>query len=225
MLIAGHETTSTSLSWLLYDLAKPQYAHTQTKLREELLSVLTDTPTLDALNALPYLDAVVRETMRKNNVVDGTVREASKDAIIPLSRPFVGTDGVERNEIRVVKGDVIYIPISSVNKDKETWGEDAREFKPERWLDGTADHTDRPGVYSNLLTFLHGVRACIGYRMAIIELKVLLFALIRNIEFELPSPELEIEAKSNVVTRPAVKLPDGSLQGGMPLIMKPVSAT
>lgn len=100
LLIAGHETTSTTLTWLLYDLAQPENQGAQTKLREELQSVSTDRPTMEALNALPYLDAVVRETLRLNSALDMTPRSAGQDTSIPVSTPYVDKNGVERMEIR-----------------------------------------------------------------------------------------------------------------------------
>lgn len=100
MLIAGHETTATSITWLLYDLSKPEYKHIQTKLREELLTLKSDRPTMDELNSLPYLDAVVRENLRVNTVVDSTIRCAGKDDSIPVSTPYTDRNGVERMEIR-----------------------------------------------------------------------------------------------------------------------------
>lgn len=102
MLIAGHETTATSMDWLLYDLAKPENQHIQSRLRDELLSVPTDSPTLEELNALPYLDAVLRETLRKNAVVEQTERVALKDCVIPLLHPYVDRYGVERREVTLV---------------------------------------------------------------------------------------------------------------------------
>lgn len=72
----------------------------QRKLREELLSVSTDNPTMDELNALPYLDAVVRETLRIHAPVPSTIRVATKDDIMPLSKPFVNKKGVLQDHIR-----------------------------------------------------------------------------------------------------------------------------
>lgn len=99
MLIAGHETTSTTLSWLFWDLAKPEYQHIQDKLREELLGFPGEEPTMDELNALPYLDAVVRENSRKNCVVEQTIRVPVRDTRIPVSKPYLDRDGKERTEI------------------------------------------------------------------------------------------------------------------------------
>ena len=100
MMIAGHETTSTSLTWLMSDLAKQENQHIQDRLRAELFTIASDEPTIEELNALPYLEAVVRENLRKNTVVDSTLRCAAKDAIIPVAQPFIDRNGVERHELQ-----------------------------------------------------------------------------------------------------------------------------
>lgn len=56
-------------------------------------------PTFDELNALPYLDAVMRETLRVYSPVPGTTRIAAKDSVIPLSKPFVDARGIVHQEI------------------------------------------------------------------------------------------------------------------------------
>ena len=69
------------MSWALYCLT--QNKHVQTKLREEISGVSTDNPTMDDLNGLPYLDAVVRETLRLYPVVPNVSRTTTKDDCIP----------------------------------------------------------------------------------------------------------------------------------------------
>ncbi|KAG8902485.1 hypothetical protein FRC00_005948 [Tulasnella sp. 408] len=218
MLVAGHETTSTSLSWLLYDLANPKYQSIQSKLREELLSVETDRPSMEELNALPYLDAVVRETLRRNSVLDTTVRIATKDDVIPLAKPFVDRQGVERTGIRIKRGEQIALNITAVNRDKDIWGEDSFEFKPERWLEEKAQHksSEIPGVFSSLLTFLGGPRACIGYRFALCEMKVIIFSLLRHVAFDLQTLQPAIEKGPT----PIIKATDGTITNTMPLKLK-----
>lgn len=71
----------------------------QERLRAEVLDVMTDAPSYEELNSLPYLDAVVRETLRLFAPFVGTTRMASEDTVIPLSKPIVDRDGVTRNEI------------------------------------------------------------------------------------------------------------------------------
>ena len=72
----------------------------QARLREELWSVPTENPTMDELNALPYLEAVVRETLRVHAPVSGTIRVAAQDAVVPLERPYVDTQGNVCDHIR-----------------------------------------------------------------------------------------------------------------------------
>ncbi|KAI0316032.1 cytochrome P450 [Amylostereum chailletii] len=167
-LIAGHETTSSTVTWILLALAKHQ--DIQDKLRVELLHVTDgDMPTMEALNALPYLDAVVRETMRVYAPVTATIRMAMHDDTIPTEKEWVDKKGIRRRGIPVSKGDKFYMPIHLMNMLKEIWGEDAREFKPERWESPPEAATSIAGVWSNLLSFSGGPRACIGYRFSVIE--------------------------------------------------------
>ena len=84
--------------WCLFALS--QLPEAQSRLRAEILSVPTDTPSADELNALPYLDAVVRETLRLHAAVPSTIRIAMHDDVIPLSKPIVDRNGVTREEIR-----------------------------------------------------------------------------------------------------------------------------
>ena len=92
------DTTSNALVMTLDLLSK--LPDVQQKLREELLSISTDTPPMDELNSLPYLDAVVRETLRLHSPVTFIVREAKKDDVIPLSEPITDRYGRAHREIR-----------------------------------------------------------------------------------------------------------------------------
>ena len=89
---------STAITWAFYVLS--QNKRVQTKLREEISKISTDIPTMDDLNGLPYLDAVVRETLRLYPAVASTQREARTDDCIPLSKPFTDKKGIVHNEIR-----------------------------------------------------------------------------------------------------------------------------
>ncbi|KAJ3898376.1 cytochrome P450 [Lentinula edodes] len=220
-LVAGHETTSTAVTWALYALTQDK--EIQCKLREELLQVSTESPTMDILNSLPYLDAVVRETLRVYSPVTGTERVAMKDDILPLGVPFTDKNGEVHNDIRVRKGDLFNIPVLAVNRSKALWGEDARDFKPERWLTpGGVPSTvaSIPGVWGNMLSFLGGAHACIGYRFSLVEMKALLFVLIRAFEFELAVSSEDIVGKSSIVRRIHLKSePEKGSQ--LPLWVKP----
>ncbi|KAI0933177.1 hypothetical protein AcV7_004723 [Taiwanofungus camphoratus] len=217
-LMAGHETGSNATTWCLYALAKAPEA--QRKLREELWSVPTENPTMDELMALPYLDSVIRETLRVYPPIPATIRVAMRDDVIPLDTPFADTYGQVHDNIRISKGDSVMIPIADINRSKALWGEDASEFKPERWDAVPEAVQSIPGVWGNLLTFLGGPHACIGYRFSLVEVKTLIFTLIRAFEFELAVPTEDIIQKSAIVQRPVVRteLDKGSQ---MPLFITP----
>jgi len=217
-LVAGHETTSTATTWALYALClRPEI---QTKLREELLTVETDIPTMDELVALPYLDAVVHETLRLHAPVPSTVRVAMKDDILPVETPFTDKYGVVHDGIKVSKGDPIFIPILAINRSEAIWGTDAKEFNPDRWASPPEVASQVPGVWGHLMTFLGGPRACIGYRFSLVEMKALLFTLLRAFEFELAVPASDIGKKSTIVQRP-ILLSDPEKKNQLPLLIKP----
>ena len=86
--------------WCLFSLT--QSPEVQKKLRDELLSVPTENPTMDELQALPYLDMVVRETLRYHSPVPMTSRVATKDDLIPLNTPYTDRDGVVHDHVPYV---------------------------------------------------------------------------------------------------------------------------
>ena len=90
-MVVGHETTSTATTWALFALT--QSPQVQDKLRKELLAVGTDNPTMDELNALPYLDAVVRESLRVHPPLASILRVATEDDILPLGEPVKDKNG------------------------------------------------------------------------------------------------------------------------------------
>ncbi|KAJ7762948.1 cytochrome P450 [Mycena metata] len=165
--LAGHETTSTAASWALHALSHDQ--RVQTKLREELLTISTDNPTMDDLNSLPYLESVVREVMRVHAPAVFTQRMAMQDDVLPLSKPYIDRDGKAHDSLLIPKGQMMHIPILAVNTDPEIWGQDAHEFRPERWEKIPERASAIPGVWANLMTFFAGPHNCIGFRFSIME--------------------------------------------------------
>ncbi|KAJ3491215.1 hypothetical protein NLJ89_g11360 [Agrocybe chaxingu] len=212
-----YEATTT---WALFALS--QHSTIQSALRSELATISTDNPSMDDLNSLPYLDAVVRETLRLYPPVPSTARVAVQDDVIPLATPFVDRKGVERNQVHIRKGQVVLIPIVTINRAKPIWGEDAMEFKPERWANLPDTAGAVPGVWGNMMTFLGGPRACIGYRFSLVEMKALLFTLIRAFEFELAVPSKDIVKRAGMVQRP-VLMTDPEKSNQLPLLLWPVA--
>ncbi|KAJ7242948.1 cytochrome P450 [Mycena rebaudengoi] len=214
-LVAGHETTSTALSWALHALSLNRGC--QTKLREELLTVSSDNPTVDELNALPYLQQVIQETLRVHAPVVAVRRMAMENDALPLGTPYTDKNGVIHDSLPIRKGQKIYIPLLAVNIDKTLWGEDAAEFKPERWehLPGAVQGNPGSVVQPHDVLRPHH---CIGFRFSLAEQKAALFTLIRAFEFEPAVPKEDIGSISNP-QRPFV-LSEQEKGDQMPLIVR-----
>ncbi|KAI0333105.1 cytochrome P450 [Cubamyces sp. BRFM 1775] len=192
LVLAAMDTTSNALSRILHQLAIHQ--EVQEKLREELVRARDDgTGTLrdldyDEVMELPYLDAVCRETLRRFPPVKGLFRAVVKDGVLPLSAPVRGRDGSLIDHLPVKKGMRVITDIEASNCNKELWGEDAYDWKPERWLKPlppALEEAHIPGVYSHLMTFIGGARACIGFKFSQLEMKVVLATLLPAFKFEL----------------------------------------
>ncbi|CAK1355140.1 Cytochrome P450 3A29 [Cercospora beticola] len=164
-LVAGHETTATAMIWALYELCK--HKDKQQKLREEVrakIPSLGTQVTAAAIDECHYLHAVCSETLRLWAPVSLTMRVADRDTTIQGEH--------------VPRGTTVILAPAAINTSPQLWGEDAMEFKPERWLNADGKANQRGGADSNysFLTFLHGPRSCIGQRFSQYELACLLAA-------------------------------------------------
>lgn len=186
------DTTASALARVLYVLAEHQ--DVQSKLREEIREARNGGDIgYDDLVSLPYLDAVCREVLRLYPPVLQIAREANQDVILPFSEPIRGVDGTLMREILVPKDETVIISILGCNLNPEIWGDDAKEFKPERWLTPLPTSvTDAriPGVCSNLMTFLGGGRSCIGFKFSQLEMKVVLAVIVEAFNFDLPPEKI-----------------------------------
>ncbi|EJD39174.1 cytochrome P450 [Auricularia subglabra TFB-10046 SS5] len=187
LVSAANVTSSRALSMILYNLS--QNADLQDRVRDEVAEATVahgGKLSFDQLEALPILDAVVRETLRRFPPLAQVARTCLKDTILPLAHPIAGRDGSTISEISVPAGTDIYMSMIATNNDFDTWGPDAREWKPERWLSKLPTSvTDArvPGVYSHQMTFIAGSRSCIGFKFALVEIKVVLSALLAHFRF------------------------------------------
>ncbi|KAK0191590.1 cytochrome P450 [Armillaria mellea] len=189
--MVGHETTSCTVSFTLFHLAKDP--DVQKRLRQEIRD-LSDF-SYDHIQSLSYLDVVCREGLRLHPAGPRTDRIALEDDVLPLSQPLTTVDGDIVSSIAIKAGQVFQIPSVVQNVDPNVWGEDAAEFKPERWLrpDGVPSAAQLPsGPYGNVASFLDGPRSCIGWRLALLEFKIIICLVIRH--FELTSTPHRVQS-------------------------------
>ncbi|KAL1715760.1 cytochrome P450, partial [Schizophyllum commune] len=153
MILSGHETTANTLSWALYELCR--HPDVQTRLRAELRSFRaasgSSEPSAAAFDGMPYLAAVVKETLRFHAPVYNTARTAAREDVIPLGEPIVDSCGQSIYEIPVLEGQRVLISIAAYNRNKAIFGADANRYNPERWLKpGYVNRQASIGMYSNL---------------------------------------------------------------------------
>ncbi|KAK3389339.1 cytochrome P450 3A5 [Podospora didyma] len=185
---AGYETTAGAMMWASYVLAtNPEV---QDKLRAEILPLFEDNPNakleLSDIEKLSYMHNFCREVLRIHAPAVSTYREAKTD--LTICGEFIP------------KGTTMLLVPAVTGLSKNVWGDDADEFKPERW---NALHGDAASPYA-FNPFGGGPRICIGRQFALCEFKILLLEVVRHFRL-LPSPELEsLEGKLPEIDNPAV---------------------
>ena len=162
--IAGHETTAGALTSCLHLLAKNPEA--QDKLREEIFAVCGNgDPTQEDIKKIDYLNYCIKETLRLVPPAFAVTRTAAKDQ--------------EIGDLHVSKGTMMFINILSIHRAKDIYGEDADDFRPERF-------GDRDSIPSGaFIPFSIGTRQCIGNNFAMLEMKTFLAILVQRFKFAL----------------------------------------
>ncbi|KAK7026046.1 hypothetical protein VNI00_015773 [Paramarasmius palmivorus] len=188
IMIAGQDTAGNTLAWAFYELARSPVW--QDQVRQEIIDYRSRAGELTyaELEAMPCLNAHLKETLRYYPGVPFDERIAAVDTVLPLSQPAMNKDGKQVSEIVVLKGQMILCGLASYNRIEEIWGSDADKFDPSRWLkDGSATKVKSAGLgpYANLSTFFGGPHACIGWRLALLEIQVIIAELLLKFRFEL----------------------------------------
>lgn len=132
------------------------------------------------------------ECLRHSPPVRSLLRVADADDFIPLSQSIQLSDGSMTDSVAVTQGQEISISIAAVNMDERLFP-NAHAFEPSRWLDNNAQlakQADSRGasIMPSLLTFSGGQRACIGYRFATLQEKIVLIKLLSNFSFDHAKP-------------------------------------
>ncbi|KAF9934596.1 hypothetical protein FBU30_001360 [Linnemannia zychae] len=199
-IFAGHETTSAALSWTFYQLAC--HPEIQTRLRDEVRQLYNgkeNAPSYDELNSLPYLNAVIRESLRLWSPIPLNLRVSVEDDYLPRGKGLP--------PLFVPAGTNLQISMFILQRDPKIWGADSLSFSPDRWL--SSEHPCPPYLPPNGLCyfpFYHGKRSCVGNKVATLEMKIHIANLISTFEF-VPTPELkekqcEIDWKWSVSLKP-----------------------
>ncbi|PAV70841.1 hypothetical protein WR25_24680 [Diploscapter pachys] len=201
-LLAGFDTTAISLSYATFLLTK--HPEVQLKLQAEIDKECTSTVIgPETLPRMKYLDCVVKEALR----------------MFPLASLFSSRtcmkDTVVGDNIHLKQGMIVAADLWSLHYSKEIYGEDAEEFKPERWLSSPPTLASA----SVWIPFGFGPRQCIGIyvvhysaslifqiscmRLALVEVKLTLCHLLRKFSFvQGPKTEEKLQLFGSMTVAP-----------------------
>ncbi|KAJ6826238.1 cytochrome P450 704C1-like isoform X1 [Iris pallida] len=179
-MIAGKDTSANTLSWFFYMMCKnplvqekivAEINKTAIGLEEDdivvddFASSLTD----DVLDRMHYLHAALTETLRLYPAVPVDGKTAEEDDVLP--------DG-----FKVMKGDGVTYTAYSMGRMTYLWGEDAEDFRPERWLENGVFRPESPFKF---VAFHAGPRICLGKEFAYRQMKILAAILLHFFKFKL----------------------------------------
>ncbi|GFQ86911.1 probable cytochrome P450 301a1, mitochondrial [Trichonephila clavata] len=181
MLMAGIETTSHTVGFLLYHLAKNP--EKQELLYQEINRLLPSkdmklTPTI--YDELRYLKACVKESMRLKPVIGGAARTLANDVVL--------------SGYKVPAGAMVFVAYEEIFLSEKNF-KNAEKFVPERWL----NRQEKPNPFA-FVPFGFGPRSCIGKRLALLEINSLAIEILRNFKVEYHYED--IGTYSKMVTTP-----------------------
>ncbi|TDZ30928.1 Pisatin demethylase [Colletotrichum spinosum] len=173
-MVAGSDTTGISLSATLYHLLRNPDCFT--RLRAEIdefdrRGELSPNPTFSEGQKMPYFQAVIKEALRLHPAVG-----------LPLER-VVPKGGATISGRFFPEGTIVGVNAWVQHKNKVIFGEDAEEFRPERWL--TEDEGRLSAMNRNWMPFGLGSRTCIGKNVSILEMTKLIPRIVRDFDFQL----------------------------------------
>jgi cytochrome P450 len=186
MLIAGHDTSTALLSWVLYLLCT--HPEVMKKTQEEIALVLGgEKPTIEGINQLHYLDQVIKETLRLYPPIHAANRVAGDDLHV--------------QGCPVSKGTRVMFSYYLTHRDEQVW-QDPERFDPERF-----DRSSSQKVPSfSYLPFGGGPRNCIGAAFAQVEARIILARILQAVDLELVEANISTYMGATLEPRPGVMM-------------------
>ncbi|KAK6141009.1 hypothetical protein DH2020_025247 [Rehmannia glutinosa] len=191
-IIAGKDTTATTLSWFIYMLCK--HPLVQEKVAKEIedatdskdvvdISEFATSLSEEALERMHYLHAALTETLRLYPAV-------------PVDAKFCLSDGTMPDGFSVKKGDMVSYQPYAMGRMRFIWGDDAQDFKPERWIDENGCfRQESPFKFT---AFQAGPRICLGKEFAYRQMKIFSAVLLRFFIFKLSDEKQTVKYRTMI---------------------------
>lgn len=183
LIVAGHDTTSSAMQFLFFELAK--HESIQDEIYQEVVQLIgaDKEPSMEDVKKLKYTLQVINENLRLHSPVVGFFKSCTED--LQLS----GGEILPANNLMIILS-------HAVHHDPELWPE-PNEFKPERFAE-----TPKPFTF---IPFSAGNRSCIGERFSMLEQLTIVTRVIQKYRIKLPGdldPRTVVEHAPNAILKP-----------------------
>ncbi|XP_031272659.1 cytochrome P450 704C1-like isoform X1 [Pistacia vera] len=191
-IIAGKDTTATTLSWFIYMLCK--HPAVQEKVAQEVKEA---TNVKDNTNFAEFADSITEESQEQMYYLHAAITETLRlYPAVPVDAKICFADDTLPDGFNVSKGDMVAYQPYAMGRMKFIWGDDAEEFKPERWL-------DENGIFQKespfkFTAFQAGPRICLGKEFAYRQMKIFSAVLLHFFEFKLSNEKAIINYRTMI---------------------------
>ncbi|CAI0447437.1 unnamed protein product [Linum tenue] len=173
MFAAGSDTTYTALEWTMTEILR--HPRVMEKLQQEIRVILGDERNVneEVIERMDYLKAVIKESFRLHPP-------------IPLLVPRESTQDVKVQGYDVPEKTRVIVNAWAIGRDPKRWGDDAEEFRPERFLNSKVDFK---GQDFELIPFGAGRRGCPGISFATASMEITLVSMLHRFDWSVPGGE------------------------------------
>lgn len=189
-MIAGKDTSATTLSWFFYMLCKNPLI--QEKVAQEVKEIASSQG--DGARVDDFIENVTDEVLEKMHYLHSALTETLRlFPAVPVDGRCADTDDILPDGFKLKKGDGVYYMAYAMGRMTYIWGDDAEDFRPERWLNNGLFQPESPFKFP---AFHGGPRICLGKDFAYRQMKIVSMALLRFFRFKLADETKKVTYKT-----------------------------
>lgn len=190
-VIAGKDTTATALSWFIYMLCK--HPAVQNKIAQEVREA---TKVKENTDFAEFAASINEEALEKMNYLHAAISETLRlYPSVPVDGKICFSDDTLPDGFNVSKGDMVAYQPYAMGRMKFIWGDDAEEYKPERWLKDGVFQQESPFKFT---AFQAGPRICLGKEFAYRQMKIFAAVLVTNFTFKLADEKKPVNYRTMI---------------------------